>query len=159
MNVDKSHKTAHVCPMFGPFFQAWEDLLKFDNKAGYSYHWMICLHCLHLSSPTLILPTCIISPTYGYDLKGLSRDKNWLWFTLLDNTGVTITTTARSAPALILNGFKYLVNWTNASSEDSRISIRLTLWQDKMAWHLHPILYHLHSSQHFLSTWGAIMLN
>jgi len=38
MNVEKSHKSAHVCPTF---FQARKDLLKFDTIAGYSYHWSI----------------------------------------------------------------------------------------------------------------------
>jgi len=32
--------------------------------------------CLHLSSPTPILPTNVYHlPTYGYDLEGLSRHK------------------------------------------------------------------------------------
>ena len=35
MNVEKSHKSVHVCPIF--FFQARENLLKFDTTAGYSY--------------------------------------------------------------------------------------------------------------------------
>ena len=39
MNVENSHKSACVCPMLQPFFfQAREDLLKFDTTAGYSYH-------------------------------------------------------------------------------------------------------------------------
>ena len=37
---------------------------------------------LFSSSPTLILPTCIISPTYEYDLEGLSKD-------MIDNMGMT----------------------------------------------------------------------
>ena len=28
MNIEKRHKSAHVCPMFYPSFQAWDDILK-----------------------------------------------------------------------------------------------------------------------------------
>ena len=38
MNVEKVHMYVQC---FSPFFQAWEDLLKFDTTAWYSYHWSI----------------------------------------------------------------------------------------------------------------------
>ena len=41
INVEKSHKSADVCPMFWPFFHARVNLLKFDTTAGYSCHWSI----------------------------------------------------------------------------------------------------------------------
>ena len=53
----------------------------------YSHFAYVSIHllsfCLYVS---FCLKTCIISPTYEYDLERLSRDKTD-WFTLIDNTG------------------------------------------------------------------------
>ena len=45
------------------------------------------------------------------------------------------TTTARGAPALVLNGFKYLVNQKNASGNV------LLMWQQKMVYYWEKMLY------------------
>ena len=91
---------------------------------------LICSHFAYISVRLLsfCLQTCIISPTYGYDLERLSRDKtdfDLLWLTTqgwqLKPLYMEFTTTATRAPAL-LNGFKYLVN-KNASGKDSTISL------------------------------------
>ena len=41
MNEWKATKVHVYASCFIPSFQAWEDLRKFDNTAGYSYHWRI----------------------------------------------------------------------------------------------------------------------
>ena len=45
------------------------------------------------------------------------------------------TTTARGAPALVLNGFKYLVNQKNASGNV------VLMWQQKMVYYWEKMLY------------------
>ena len=45
------------------------------------------------------------------------------------------TMTARGAPALVLNGFKYLVNQKNASANV------LLMWQQKMVYYWEKMLY------------------